>query len=561
MSPKFSASKIVFSDGTEVPLEPASIVLFVGPNNVGKSAALKAVQERARDIRSESPVLMSVEFAREGSVSDVEKLCKSVATKSDPGHDQYQYFGKTLSLSNLALFWELRNDGLRDFTELFVHRLKTEERITAADPVDHVDYQNQGKRHPMHFLHQDDGLLCKLNDLYESAFGEALIVNYGAGRVVRLHSGLPPKISEGEDRVSKNYLRALEKVPTLESQGDGMRSFAGILLHVFAGNRQVLLIDEPEAFLHPPQARILGRALSSELAESKQLLIATHSIDVLKGLLHGQDSRVNVIRLRRASGKNIANVLNAATIQSVLADSLLRHSNILDGVFHERVVLCEGDSDCRFYELMLEQVSQHADFMFTHCGGKHRMPMVIRALRTLGVPTTVVCDIDVLNDKHPLQSIVESLGGDWSAIYPNWKKVRDAIESKNPSVDVSTLVQEFESIVKPLDQRSPLPKQSKKDIQSLLRKSSPWSILKSTGELFIPSGQPTEAYSLLKESLRILGVRICPVGEVEGFCKEVGGHGPRWLNGVLTRDLSDAQFENARSFVGGFADSASDVTD
>jgi AAA15 family ATPase/GTPase len=56
----------------------------------------------------------------------------------------------------------------------------------------------------------------------------------------------------------------LQRMPPLQAQGDRMRSFIGLMLVVSAGQYQVLLIDEPEAFLHPPQARLLGRRIATK---------------------------------------------------------------------------------------------------------------------------------------------------------------------------------------------------------------------------------------------------------------------------------------------------------
>ena len=48
----------------------------------------------------------------------------------------------------------------------------------------------------------------------------------------------------------------------LKRQGDGMRSFASVVLHLLATvTPSILMLDEPEAFLHPPQARLLGTSL------------------------------------------------------------------------------------------------------------------------------------------------------------------------------------------------------------------------------------------------------------------------------------------------------------
>jgi hypothetical protein len=70
------------------------------------------------------------------------------------------------------------------------------------------------------------------------------------------------------DRVSESYLRDLAEVPLLHQSGDGIRSFAGTLVAATCGAHPLLLIDEPEAFLHPPQARRLSRAIARSTAES-----------------------------------------------------------------------------------------------------------------------------------------------------------------------------------------------------------------------------------------------------------------------------------------------------
>ena len=48
-----------------------------------------------------------------------------------------------------------------------------------------------------------------------------------------------------------------------------------------------------------------------------------------------------------------------------------------------------------------------------------------------------------------------------------------------------------------------------------------------------------------------MGLWIVPVGELEGFCKSVGGHGPRWVQQVIEeRDLAnDPELQRAREFV------------
>jgi hypothetical protein len=58
-------------------------------------------------------------------------------------------------------------------------------------------------------------------------------------------------------------------------------------------------------------------------------------------------------------------------------------------------------------------------------------------------------------------------------------------------------------------------------------------------------------YNRLQAECKARGLWIVLVGEVEGFCKSAGGHGPRWVREVLSRDLAgDPELEEARKFVG-----------
>ncbi|RXK86005.1 hypothetical protein ESB13_04125 [Filimonas effusa] len=57
-----------------------------------------------------------------------------------------------------------------------------------------------------------------------------------------------------------------------------MKTFAGVFMSLFAEEYNINIIDEPEAFLHPPQALLLGQMMGRELDSDKQLFIATVSL-------------------------------------------------------------------------------------------------------------------------------------------------------------------------------------------------------------------------------------------------------------------------------------------
>jgi len=391
---------------------------------------------------------------------------------------------------------------------------------------------------------------------FRKAFGLDIVVNRNAGSLVPILVGEKPVPSEGQDRLSFAYTLELEKLPSIESQGDGMRSYLGVLLYAMTGNESVLLIDEPEAFLHPPQARHLGAVLTRDSHQIRQLILATHSGDVLRGALESENPNVRVIRIRRASKVNVVRELSSSRIAEVWSDPLLRYSNILDGLFHERVVLCESDADCRFYSAITDVMAETSetdqrkpDVLFTHCGGKGRLPLVMRALKELEVPMSVVADFDVLNDEHLLRNIVEAAGGSWERVSANWREVRNGIEAKKPELSTDEVRKDIEKVLASATGTF-FSASAKRQIQAILRRSSPWAIAKTVGISFVPSGQPMQACIRLFDLLETLGIFIVPVGELEGFVRSVGDHGPGWVAGVLKMDLANnPELEAAKQFV------------
>lgn len=74
-------------------------------------------------------------------------------------------------------------------------------------------------------------------------------------------------------------------MPLLRDQGDGVKNFVGLILNIVAAPFFYLLIDEPDLYLHPPQADLIGRLIGSLKRPETQVFLATHSADLLKGLI------------------------------------------------------------------------------------------------------------------------------------------------------------------------------------------------------------------------------------------------------------------------------------
>lgn len=555
--PSATISLLDFSDGTRIQVGHHDVILVVGPNNAGKSATLRAIRDKLSEAAAESPVLKSIQINKRGTTEEFSNWieCWAKRRPDNPQNPMFTASGHTVHRSEITASWQRSDNSLGQVARWLCHFLSADERLGICNPPGHVSLTQDGPSHPIHYLQRDDALELSISSKFKKAFGADLIVHRNAGSNVPLHVGERPIPDQGEDRVSLGYIERLEKLPQLQTQGDGMRSFAGVLLATSVGRETVLLIDEPEAFLHPPQAKLLGTSLIEGRGKESQIFIATHSTDIIRGVLDANSPDVKVVRIRRTGDVNTVHLLENARVRELWSDPLLRYSSILDGLFHEGVVVCEADSDCRFYSAMLEAAHTSAhpdakrpDLMFTHCGGKARLPLVIRSLHEVDVPVRAVADFDLLSAEQPLRDVVEALGQAWSNFEQDWRIVKSAVDAKRPDLNTVDVKQELDRVLGTVTSTI-LPERSREELQSVIRRSTAWSNAKLVGKSFVPSGEAARACERLLTSLREAGLHVVEVGELEGFARTEGGHGPKWVNAVLARNLSsDPELEPARQF-------------
>jgi predicted ATPase len=555
MSIQVWISMLEFSDGSKIPFDKDDIVVFVGPNNAGKSASLKETEKLLQANQNPGIVIKDLRVAKDGDTNKMLQHLEAISKTYHTGGGYLWYKGLNYDVNKTQseMDWS-KNNTLGDLSKVFVRSLSTEERLKASNPAQNIKLTTDAPSHPIHSLQKNDSLERKFSSYFKQAFGTDLIVHRNAGNEVPLYVGDAPSIGQGEDRISERYQKQLEQLDLLHQQGDGMRSFVGVLLNAFVSHNNILFIDEPEAFLHPPQARLLGKMLAKNLPSKRQLFLATHSEDFLKGLLEANIENLKIIRIQRQGSINKIRILRSADIKSIWNDSLLRHSNVLDGLFHTKVVITESDSDSRFYSAILSSMydnesSPSPDVLFIHCGGKHRIPVVIKALKDLDVKMNVIVDFDILNDIHPIKEIFEELGGSWTDIEKGCKIVKDSIDAKRPELETKDLKEEIDKIFTTILDRI-ISNEKISEIQKTLKKASPWSHAKDVGKSFIASGDATIAFEQLQVKLKAKGLYIVEVGEVEGFAKSCSGHGPKWVNSVLQKDLkNDHELAAARTFI------------
>jgi hypothetical protein len=355
---------------------------------------------------------------------------------------------------------------------------------------------------PLAKLYRDGKLEQELSRLANEAFGTTLTLDRSNAdvrlRIGRVENVPVPPI----DNPTIAYSDAVAALPSLEQQGDGIKTFLGLALIVITGAVDVIVVDEPEAFLHPAQAKSLGRWLARQASLREiQIVVATHDRDFVLGLLEAAgDVPVTIIRATRTEDETHFRQLTSTELRTIWSDPVLRYSNVLQGLFYDEVCVCEGDADCRFYGAVLDARADETgarsaadNLMFVPSGGKQRIASLTKPLTSLGVKGMVIADFDVLNSRAALRSILESLGGQWTAaMNEDYVVFADAING-----------------------------------------GSLWPDVKAQGLAAVPSGPPNAAAVRLLKASADQSVLIVPVGELESFDRTIGLEGAAWVSAML----------------------------
>lgn len=261
--------------------------------------------------------------------------------------------------------------------------------------------------------------LEKLRAFVHDAFGKHLCVDISDLRSARLLLSDHPPPPNLEDRIDHEALAYLRAARHLKAFSDGVRSYIGLHAELLAHHHRYVMVDEPEAFLHPPLARRLGFNLSNLAAErGSSVFAATHSPDFLMGCIES-GVPVNIIRMGYRNGRASAHILPYEKLQEMMYDPLLRSTGILGALFHQAAVVVEGDSDRTFYTEVNERLRLHEpadhppvmrDCVFLNAQGKATVSRILEALRRLGVASCGIVDLDLLKDAGICTNLLRAAG-------------------------------------------------------------------------------------------------------------------------------------------------------
>ncbi|HKP75830.1 MAG TPA: AAA family ATPase, partial [Longimicrobiaceae bacterium] len=515
---------------------PGPMTVFVGPNNSGKSLALREL-ENFIESGGESHGLIVQGVEPDLPPASVVRQMVLSREATDDGPPPPPGFTRVVRLKTPGEFSGRRAE---DPAEPLEEQLIDLDAVTRAlEDVDHLDDEEfallcravltlflirldgqtrlalthpraVGKPgdHPAHHLAvlwRDREARERIREITADAFRLWFAIDRSSAHgLFRIRMSERAPMDEDEEQGDDDRARAFHgRAHDIAQLSDGVRAFTGLTAAVMSADYRIMLVDEPEAFLHPPLARKLGKRLTQLASErGANVLASTHSPEFLMGCVQS-GQRVNVVRLTWRGGVATARLLHADRLDVMMKDPLLRSTGVLGALFHEGAIVCEADADRVFYaevnERLLAARAGGADgCLFLNAQNKQTIRRIIRPLREMGIPAVAVVDLDILKGREDFRDLLRAAFVP-AVFWEPWEEQRARLFQKLKGED--------------------------------------WK----GGGIYRTPREVRAAGELLLGACAEYGLFIVPTGELECWLPEleVGGHGPEWLTAVFQKMGTD----------------------
>ena len=368
--------------------------------------------------------------------------------------------------------------------------------------------------HSLDILFREDQRRLEVRRIAYDAFGTFFCIDpTQLGKFRIRYSSIPPKDNFQERGLHQEAVDFHKQALDIKDASDGVKAFTGIITQIIAGDPKIIMIDEPEAFLHPALSYKLGNEVSKLAATSdKKLFVSTHSANFVMGCVQS-GVEINIVRLTYQKGVATSRLLSNSKLLHLMRNPLLRSTGVLQGLFYESVIVTESDSDRAFYQEINERLLRFEtgkgipNCLFLNAQNKQTIHQIVRPLRELGIPAVGIVDVDILKDGG--KTFVDFLNAGFipQTLHGGLGQIRLTINNKC--------------------------KDSGKD-------------MKRDGGIQILDSDSKEAAENLFQQLGVYGLFVVLNGELEFWLKSLGptGHGPSWLIDIFEKMGEDPQREN-----------------
>ncbi|MFC4550820.1 MULTISPECIES: ATP-dependent nuclease [Halorussus] len=511
-------------------VELGDFTVLVGPNNTGKSQTLDDIRLEIRNDNG-STIIDELTVELPDQFDELKTGVKRATDQHD--HEVLRGIGSNLldrevnraSLERLEEQFQRGNHQpiLNTFGSFKVAHLDTSSRLQVAE---------SGPAHNMHEEAPSNLLQAlfeagpEVDEELRSAFQNVFSRPDEPRDIAFDISGMTElclRVAEEFENIPSNPRKAvgvMEEYRILDEEGDGYRSFVGVVLSLLLSQNRVVLLDEPEAFLHPAQARELGRWVANHSSDTAgQIVIATHDADFIAGIL-SEGTEVDIYRLNRREDHTVYNQISSDITEKLANDPLLSSQRVLEAIFHEGVIVCEGGSDKAVYRSIAVNEIENDQLLFVNAHGKHSIKDITTVLNEANIPVATITDIDILRNHHNLRYLLESLAdGDFNDILEIRSDIEQAIQGISDEEVIEQMIPEVEQFLEQLENGEHTLSGADAAVGRLSSGFSEWKEVKELGVDGIPREKLEEEdhpEELIKEAKQH-GLFIVPVGELEGW--------------------------------------------
>jgi hypothetical protein len=411
----------------------SGLIVIVGPNSSGKSQLLHDIHKRVTgQVRSlvvaSDVVTRKLEY--QPLVKWLEEQGLITTFHDDDGNAHWRpmstYLGTGAAAPQVttqqAQSWysaysqptntnqaQRKSEYLSYFAGFLVTALFLDRRLSAVNGVGLIDFVNGPPQSDLHALYMNDDARHHLFGELATSFGKAVWPDATSGQRLVLRVSDSAILPDAGERLSP---KQMSNYRTIETEGDGLKSYIATCVALLLGRRPVCLLDEPELCLHPPQAFNLGRFIGRfGAAQQGTTFVATHSSHVLRGVIETA-SRLQIIRLTRHAGQFRAHHVSADTLKESVERPSVRAEAVLDGIFAQAVIVLEAEGDRAVYQAAWEKSSEETrlDIHFATVGGTGGIAETCALYRTLNIPVGVITDLDIVTDDAKLRRVLTALG-------------------------------------------------------------------------------------------------------------------------------------------------------
>lgn len=527
---------------TGEPFSPGKINVFVGANNCGKTQLLKDILAYIVGSREKRILLDALDIVYPKTPSELIDEYNIKVVGNTNGSYQIRHISPDLSKKVMGPMANDMEDSLKRWLEIedklkfreaigpsMVTYLNTDNRLQLAKGQSVSDLQVEGEKNILESLYlAGSSAVETVREKVKETFETDIYLDTSTLGKIQYRIGAD--FSNIPDKGIDAY-PIVNPYPVLDNQGDGLRSFLGITSALIALKKPIILLDEPEAFLHPPQAMRLGEIIAELIDDSKQIFIATHSADFLRGLL-SVERDAQIIHLERPlNDETEARILDKETLNQIITDPLLSSSRVLEGMFYKGIVATEADADAVFYQRLYQKIGASDEIHFLNVHNKQTLKKIIEPYQKLGIKFAMIADADVLRNSHELNGIIEKVADESlkNVIAEERKKILAYFEKKSKQEILDALYIETRKLVekeRPKDDASDIEWEAaifdfRLALKKLREDSDELAELKQKGRDALPSVE-RRIFDSFCEHCASVGLFVVWTGELESWLIDYG---------------------------------------